>query len=59
MTAPVNVAMLGAWGRMGRSIIPLLLATTDLHLSGALAAPNDASIGVDAGVLAKQKFETR
>jgi 4-hydroxy-tetrahydrodipicolinate reductase len=37
---------------MGRSIIPLLLATTDLHLAGALAAPDDASIGVDAGVLA-------
>ena len=52
MTAPLNVAMLGASGRMGRSIIPLLLAAPDLHLSGALAAPDDASIGVDAGVLA-------
>jgi 4-hydroxy-tetrahydrodipicolinate reductase len=52
VTAPLNVAMLGASGRMGRSTVPLILAATDLHLSGALAAPTDAAIGVDAGVLA-------
>jgi 4-hydroxy-tetrahydrodipicolinate reductase len=45
--------MLGASGRMGRSIIPLLAAdASGLRLSGALAASNDPSIGQDAGVLA-------
>jgi 4-hydroxy-tetrahydrodipicolinate reductase len=48
----LNVAMLGASGRMGRTIVPLILAASDLHLTGALAASNDPSLGVDAGVLA-------
>jgi 4-hydroxy-tetrahydrodipicolinate reductase len=47
----VNVAMLGASGRMGRAIIPLLHEAADLRLSGALAAPGDTAIGEDAGVL--------
>ena len=47
----VNVAMLGASGRMGRTIIPLLHEAADLRLSGALAAPGDTAIGQDAGVL--------
>ena len=39
MSDTVNVAMLGASGRMGRSIIPLLAAETNgLRLSGALVA---------------------
>ena len=46
----VNVAMLGASGRMGRSIVPLLAAADDLRLCGALAAPCDTAIGQDAGV---------
>lgn len=45
----LNVAMLGASGRMGRTIIPLIAASTDLRLSGALAAPGDPAIGQDAG----------
>jgi 4-hydroxy-tetrahydrodipicolinate reductase len=48
----LNVAMLGASGRMGRTIVPLLAASDDLRLSGALAAAQDASIGHDAGVVA-------
>jgi 4-hydroxy-tetrahydrodipicolinate reductase len=48
----LNVAMLGASGRMGRTIIPLLAEAADLRLSGALAAPGDAAVGQDAGVLA-------
>ena len=45
--------MLGASGRMGRSIVPLIAADADgLRLSGALAAPGDAAVGQDAGVLA-------
>jgi len=47
----LNVAMLGASGRMGRTIIPLLHEAADLRLSGALAAPGDTAIGQDAGVL--------
>jgi 4-hydroxy-tetrahydrodipicolinate reductase len=52
-SAPVNVAMLGASGRMGRSIIPLLAAEAgDLRLSGALVARGDDSVGQDAGAFA-------
>src|SRR5262245_44427510 len=49
----LNIAMLGASGRMGRTIVPLIAAAPDgLRLSGALAAHGDAAIGHDAGVLA-------
>jgi 4-hydroxy-tetrahydrodipicolinate reductase len=48
----LNVAIFGATGRMGRTILPLLAASTDLQLSGALAAAADPSIGHDAGVVA-------
>lgn len=46
------VAMFGASGRMGRSIVPLVVESTDLRLSGALAAADDPRIGHDAGVVA-------
>jgi 4-hydroxy-tetrahydrodipicolinate reductase len=47
---PLNVAMLGASGRMGRTIVPLIAADAGgLRLSGALAAPGDAAVGQDAG----------
>jgi len=48
----LNVAMLGASGRMGRAIVPMLSEAADLRLSGALAAPGDAALGRDAGLLA-------
>jgi 4-hydroxy-tetrahydrodipicolinate reductase len=48
----LNVAMFGASGRMGRTIVPLLAESADLRLSGALAAAADPSIGHDAGVVA-------
>jgi 4-hydroxy-tetrahydrodipicolinate reductase len=48
----LNVAMLGASGRMGRTIVPLLAEAADLRLSGALAAPGDPAVGLDAGALA-------
>ena len=48
----LNVALLGASGRMGRTLVPLLVASGELRLSGALAAAGDAAIGHDAGVLA-------
>jgi len=50
MAQPLNIAMLGASGRMGRSIVPLVLASTDFRLTGALAAPGDMAVGQDAGV---------
>lgn len=48
----LNVALLGASGRMGRTLVPLIAASRDLRLSGALAVAGDAAIGHDAGVLA-------
>jgi 4-hydroxy-tetrahydrodipicolinate reductase len=48
----LNIAVLGASGRMGRTIVALLAETSDLRLSGALAAPGDAATGHDAGVIA-------
>ncbi len=47
----LNVAMLGASGRMGRTLVPLLHEAPDLRLSGALAAPGDPAVGQDAGVI--------
>jgi 4-hydroxy-tetrahydrodipicolinate reductase len=47
----VNVAMLGASGRMGRTIVPLLYEASDLRLSGALVAADDGAVGHDAGVI--------
>lgn len=53
MSKVINVAMLGASGRMGRSIVPLIAADADgLRLSGGLAAAGDPGLGQDAGVLA-------
>ena len=53
MADSISVAMLGASGRMGQSIIPLLAADAGgLRLSGALVAPGDNAIGQDAGSFA-------
>jgi len=48
----LNVAILGATGRMGRALVPLIASSADLRLSGALAAPGDVALGQDAGVFA-------
>ena len=48
----LNVALFGATGRMGRTIVPLLVESGDLRLSGALAAADDPHVGHDAGVVA-------
>jgi 4-hydroxy-tetrahydrodipicolinate reductase len=48
----LNVALFGASGRMGRTLVPLLLEGDGLRLSGALAAPEDPTIGHDAGIVA-------
>jgi 4-hydroxy-tetrahydrodipicolinate reductase len=53
MADMLNIAMLGATGRMGRSIIPLVAADAGgLRLSGAMAAADDPGIGRDAGAFA-------
>jgi len=52
MAQLLNVAMLGASGRMGRAIVPLVLDSSDLRLTGALAAPGDRAVGQDAGTCA-------
>ena len=46
-----NVAMLGASGRMGRVIVPLLHDSGEFRLTGALAAAGDPGLGLDAGTL--------
>ena len=53
MADTISVAMLGASGRMGRSIIPLLASdASGVRLSGALVARDDNAIGQDAGSFA-------
>ncbi len=47
--APLALAVCGAGGRMGRTLIEAILASTDCRLSGALDLPGSASIGDDAG----------
>jgi len=48
----LNVAVLGATGRMGRTLVPLVAEAPDLRLSGALAGVGEVAIGQDAGVVA-------
>ena len=45
----MKIALLGASGRMGRELVARVAAAPDLELCGALAAPDDAWIGQDAG----------
>ena len=47
-----KIALLGATGRMGLTLIRAIGLTEDLELSGALAAPEDPAIGEDPGSLA-------
>jgi len=47
---PVRVAVLGASGRMGRSLLTLIAARADLELVGALVSPGSSARGQDAGV---------
>jgi 4-hydroxy-tetrahydrodipicolinate reductase len=47
-----GIALLGATGKMGRAILPLLAASDDLVLAGALASPRNPAVGQDAGVVA-------
>ena len=48
----MKISLLGASGRMGRELMTRVAAAGDLELAGALAAPDDAWIGQDAGLAA-------
>jgi 4-hydroxy-tetrahydrodipicolinate reductase len=48
-----NVAVLGASGRMGRSLVRAIRESADFTLSGALASPTSAALGRDAGETAQ------
>ena len=45
-----KIAIIGAAGRMGRTLIRLISAADDISLSGAATEPGDALIGADAGL---------
>ncbi|MGB7543207.1 MAG: 4-hydroxy-tetrahydrodipicolinate reductase [Burkholderiales bacterium] len=47
----MKLAIAGAGGRMGRTLIELVLGSGDLKLAAALDVPGSAVIGGDAGVL--------
>jgi 4-hydroxy-tetrahydrodipicolinate reductase len=47
-----GIAVFGATGKMGRALLPLIAASGDLTVSGALASPGNPAVGRDAGELA-------
>jgi 4-hydroxy-tetrahydrodipicolinate reductase len=47
----LKVAVLGAAGRMGRTVLGCIVEADDLTLAGALTEPNDQLLGRDAGEL--------
>jgi 4-hydroxy-tetrahydrodipicolinate reductase len=49
---PVRVALFGATGRMGRSLLRAIHDSTDYELAGALASSDSPAIGHDAGRVA-------
>ena len=49
---PVRIAVLGATGRMGRSLIHAIHDSTEFELVGALASPDSPALGSDAGEVA-------
>lgn len=51
----MRVAIAGASGRMGRTLIEAVLAAPDMQLAGALDAPEVTSVGQDAGAFAGQR----
>jgi 4-hydroxy-tetrahydrodipicolinate reductase len=50
--AMIHVAVSGAGGRMGRTLVRLIHESQDLKLVGAVEAPGHPLLGSDAGVLA-------
>ncbi|HXQ64529.1 MAG TPA: 4-hydroxy-tetrahydrodipicolinate reductase [Steroidobacteraceae bacterium] len=58
---PVRVALFGATGRMGRSLIHAIHDSTEFELVGALASADSPALGQDAGDVAglNRRFGTR
>lgn len=52
MVNQIKLAVCGATGRMGRTVVRLCQEAEDFTLVGACAASGDASLGEDAGMLA-------
>jgi 4-hydroxy-tetrahydrodipicolinate reductase len=50
--SPVRIAVLGATGRMGRSLIHAIHDSTEFELVGALASADSPALGSDAGEMA-------
>jgi len=48
----IQVAVSGAAGRMGRTLVRLIAESEDLHLVVAMESPGHEALGADAGVLA-------
>ena len=48
----IRTVVLGAAGRMGRTLVAEIQEDPELELAGALEAPQSPFIGVDAGALA-------
>jgi 4-hydroxy-tetrahydrodipicolinate reductase len=51
---PLNIAVAGASGRMGRMLVEAIAAAPDMALAGALDVPGSPSIGTDAGAFSGQ-----
>ncbi len=51
-TGPVRIALFGATGRMGQSLVRAIHDSTDFALAGAAASPGSAAIGADVATLA-------
>ena len=49
---PVRIALFGATGRMGLSLLRAIHDSTDFELVGALASPESPALGEDAGAVA-------
>ena len=49
MTAPIEIAIAGATGRMGKTLIEAVLAAPDTQLAAALEASSSPALGADAG----------
>ena len=51
----IRVAIAGASGRMGRSLLEALKTREDLSLAGAIVSPGDPVVGTDAGLFSVGK----
>ena len=58
---PVRVALLGASGRMGQSLLRAIHDSGEFELVGALASPESPALGQDAGDVAglSRRFDVK